>query len=59
MCTMSTDKPIGKTLVRPRVGGIRPYLTLEPTDHPLSVDFANGISINRAQEIAEHVMHQG
>jgi len=56
---MSTDKPIGKTLVRPRVGGIRPYLTLEPTDHPLSVDFANGISINRAQEIAEHVMHQG
>lgn len=48
-----------KTLVHPRTGGIRPYLSLEPTDHPLSVDFINGISYQRAQEIAEHAMHQG
>ena len=48
-----------KTLVHPRSGGIRPYLNLEPTEHPLSIDFSNGISINRAQEIAEHAMHQG
>ena len=47
-----------KTLVHPRAGGIRPYIDLEPTDHPLSIDYRNGISISRAQEIAEHVMHQ-
>lgn len=46
-----------KTSVRPRIGNMRPYLLLEPTEHPLSMDFANGISIRRAQEIAEHVMH--
>lgn len=48
-----------KTLVRPRSGSVRPYLDLEPTEHHLTIDFGNGISISRAQEIAEHVMHQG
>lgn len=47
-----------KTQVRPREGGVRPYLELEETDHPLSVDFHQGISIERAQEIAEAVMHR-
>lgn len=47
-----------KTQVRPRTGGIRPCLELEKTDHPLSIDFHQGISIKRAQEIAEAVMHR-
>lgn len=46
-----------KTQVRPRTGGNRPVLELEPTTHPLAVDFASGISVERAQEIAEAVMH--
>jgi hypothetical protein len=47
-----------KTLVHPRSGGIRPRLELEETDHPLSIDFYNGITMARAQEIAEHAMHR-
>jgi hypothetical protein len=44
--------------VHPRSGGIRPWLELEQTDHPLSIDFHNGITIARAQEIAEYAMHR-
>lgn len=47
-----------KTQVHPRAGGTRPYIVLEETEHPLSVDFHSGISIERAQEIAEAVMHR-
>lgn len=47
-----------KTMVRPRKGRIRPILELEATDHPLSVDYREGISIARAQEIAEAALHQ-
>ncbi len=46
-----------KTQVHPRCGGDRPYITVEETDHPLSVDFHQGLSINRAQEIAEAAMY--
>jgi len=48
-----------KTLVHPRGGGVRPFIELEPTEHPMSVDFRYGISISRAQEIAEYVLHKG
>lgn len=47
-----------KTQVPPRAGGARPYIVLERTSHPLSVDFHEGISIHRAQEIAEAIMHR-
>lgn len=47
-----------KAQVRPRSDGTRPYIFLEETDHPLSVDFHQGISIERAREIAEAVMHR-
>ena len=47
-----------KTRVHPRESGNRPYIELENTDHPLAVDFHRGISISRAQEIAEHTMHR-
>ena len=47
-----------KTDVRPRSGGNRPYIVLEESDHPLSVDFHQGITIEKAQEIAEEAMHR-
>lgn len=46
------------TLVHPRKGGNRPYLELEPTEHPLSRDFHEGLTIARAQDIAEYAMHE-
>jgi len=47
-----------KTLVHPRRGNTRPYIELEDTDHPLSIDFRQSISIQRAQEIAEQILHR-
>lgn len=40
-----------------RSHGQRPSLDLEPTDHPLSVDYREGIGWDRAIEIAEVAMH--
>lgn len=37
--------------------GKRPVIELEPADHPLSVDYRNGISWERAINIAQVVMH--
>lgn len=48
-----------KTQVRPRKGGIRPYLELEPNGHLLSKHLYEGISVELAQEIAENAMHGG
>jgi hypothetical protein len=47
-----------KTNVHPRSGGIRPYVVPEKSDHPLSIDFYEGISVARAQEIAEAAFHK-
>ena len=47
-----------KTRVHPRAEGNRPYIELEDSEHPLAVDFHRGISLSRAQEIAERVMHR-
>jgi hypothetical protein len=47
-----------KTRVHPRAGRIRPFLIPERTEHPLTVDFHEGIAISRAQEIAEVAMHR-
>jgi hypothetical protein len=46
-----------KTEVHPRANKQRPFILLEESAHPLSVDFHQGISVARAQEIAEAVMH--
>lgn len=46
-----------KTEVHPRAGGERPFIVLEKTPHPLSLDFHEGISMTRAQAIAEIAMH--
>lgn len=38
--------------------GRRPLIDLEPTEHPLSIDSYNGISWERAAEIAQVALHQ-
>jgi hypothetical protein len=40
-----------KTRVHLRDNGIRPYIELEPTGHPLAVEQRNGISVDRVAEI--------
>lgn len=46
-----------KTKVHLRDNGIRPYIELEPTDHPLAIEQRGGISIGRLVEIYEAMMH--
>jgi len=47
----SPDTFLLKTMAHFRGGGLRPWIELEPTDHPLSLDQRNGISEERAWEI--------
>ena len=46
-----------KTSVHTRGVGRRPFVELEPTDHPLAVEQRTGITWARVQEIAELVLH--
>ena len=46
-----------KTNVHSRAIDERPYITLEPSDHPLSVEQQKGITIERVREIAEKSLH--
>ena len=48
-----------KVQVRPRRGGLRPYLELERNGHLLAEHLCEGISIQQAQEIAERMLHDG
>lgn len=48
-----------KTHVHTRELGRRPFVELEPTDHPLAVEQRTGITWDRVQEIAELVLHDG
>jgi hypothetical protein len=47
-----------KTMVRFRAQPLRPRVELEPTDHPLSVEQRNGITLERVQEIAAMLLHR-
>ena len=51
------DTTVLKTRVHLRDNGIRPFIELEPTEHPLAVEQRNGISINRVAEIYSIMMH--
>jgi hypothetical protein len=42
-----------KTYVHTRSVELRPYIELEPTDHPLSIEQRQGITIDRVKEIAQ------
>jgi hypothetical protein len=46
-----------KVMVHLRDHGARPRFELEPTDHPLAVDFRQGISEPRLQRIYEASLH--
>jgi hypothetical protein len=46
-----------KTHVITQPVGIRPHVELEPTDHPLSVEQREGITMARVQEFATVLMH--
>lgn len=46
-----------KTNAHTRGVGIRPFIELEPTDHPLAVEQRDGITMVRVLEIAETAMH--
>lgn len=46
-----------KAYVHPLPRGQRPLIELEPTDHPLAVEQREGITWQRVQEIAQHVLH--
>jgi hypothetical protein len=37
--------------------GTRPYVELEPTDHPLAVEQRSGVTMARVQQIAESYLH--
>ncbi|MEU6851817.1 DUF2199 domain-containing protein [Actinacidiphila alni] len=46
-----------KTNAHTRPIGNRPFIELEPTDHPLAVEQRTGITLDRVREIATAVMH--
>ncbi|MEC4593760.1 DUF2199 domain-containing protein [Nitrospirillum amazonense] len=46
-----------KTRVHLRDDGLRPYIELEPTDHPLALEQRNGIDIARVGVIYARVIH--
>ncbi|MFF5767240.1 DUF2199 domain-containing protein [Streptomyces tanashiensis] len=48
-----------KTHVRTRPVGERPFVELEPTDHPLAVEQRTGVTLDRIREIAAAVLHSG
>jgi hypothetical protein len=47
-----------KTRVHLRDHGLRPWIELEPTDHPLALEQRNGISVDRVAEIYANMMHE-
>lgn len=46
-----------KTKVHIRDNGNRPYIELEPTDHPLSLEQKHGITIDRVADIYANRVH--
>ncbi|WP_114947733.1 DUF2199 domain-containing protein [Microvirga calopogonii] len=47
-----------KTNVHIREPGSRPFIELEPTDHPLAVEQRTGITVERVSEIYAAYMHE-
>jgi hypothetical protein len=46
-----------KARIHLRDDGVRPYIELEPTDHPLAIEQRLGISVERVAEIYAQIMH--
>ena len=51
------DTQLLKTMVHVRPWPARPFVELEPTEHPLAAEKREGIPPWRVQQIAERVMH--
>lgn len=47
-----------KTNVHLRNDGIRPFIELEPTDHPLAIEQREGITVERVAEIYTQMVHE-
>lgn len=47
-----------KINVHTRELGVRPYLELEPTDHPLAVEQREGITVERVRKLNELLLHR-
>jgi hypothetical protein len=47
-----------RTHVHLRDNGVRPYIELEPAEHPLALEQRNGITAERVAEICSHIEHQ-
>ena len=45
-----------KARVNFRADGFRPFIELEPTDHPLSIESMNGVSLERVEAIASEIL---
>ncbi|OJT20829.1 hypothetical protein BO221_28395 [Archangium sp. Cb G35] len=61
LCThvpLYPDTLLLKTHVRTRPVGQRPFIELEPTNHPLAVDQREGLRPERLQEIIETLLHK-
>jgi hypothetical protein len=62
LCTRIDIYPLDtlglKTMAHFRDGRLRPYIVVEPTDHPLAVDQRHGITLDRAWEIVHWYQHQ-
>ncbi|MEO5953682.1 MAG: DUF2199 domain-containing protein [Chloroflexia bacterium] len=52
------DTYLLKTMAHTRKVGQRPYVELEPTDHPLAIEQREGITLERVQEIVEAILHE-
>ena len=46
-----------KTMVHPRGDALRPLIELEPTEHPLSIDQREGITVERVAELYAAYVH--
>jgi hypothetical protein len=46
-----------KTMMHTRAPGIRPYIEVEPTDHPLAVEQHHGVTMSRVEAIASTLLH--
>ena len=47
-----------KTMLTFRGDNERPLVALEPTEHPLSVEHRNGITVGRVQELVAPLLHR-
>ena len=62
LCTrlpLYPDTGLLKTKVHLRPANQRPFIELEPTNHPLAVEQRQGITMARVREIVEPLMHHG